>query len=461
MKNYKFTEKEQQQVNVLKSQSESLDEIRTKADAITERADKSIVQSERILKKYGKNPKKVPKRKSHLQIVKPIPELRCWAEIVEYAEKKIEHPALLSDILSPSEIKKVEERIALQRNEFNSIHRLDKLDWAICGVSGILAALIDIFLIQMPKYPGFLGGKATKGGPLANWIREKVNGAYSPEEIKKMEEKFWVPYDPSTSKELTKKINGLGPNTHRFQSLGHDPILGFIFGVKDILQKTFSAVDTNGKLIIQKVAIKDNSIVGMNIFQAIGRVFGHLKSDIATKSSLPVPLMPLFQFLQFGKIGRSEYTIGEVTRIMNRSGYDFNHFLAMSVSPLLIEILVRLCYFAKRMHESYSFLDSIPMNLPKSKRKPKLQTMLFSAHLVSTAVNGGKVYFSQNPLAINYPQWLATFNYLIPQLKWSLIDKEDERFRYVQKRMDEDWIRIDEDLSKTWEMVSMEPVYLK
>jgi hypothetical protein len=105
------------------------------------------------------------------------------------------------------------------------------------------------------------------------------------------------------AKGINVKVEGLGPRTHRFQSLGHDPVLGFIFGVKDILRGTFTSIDTNGHLISQNVEIKDPTILGMNLFEALARVFGHMKSDIGTPGNLPVPLMPLFNILQFGSFG--------------------------------------------------------------------------------------------------------------------------------------------------------------
>ena len=50
-------------------------------------------------------------------------------------------------------------------------------------------------------------------------------------------------------------------------------------------------------------------------------------------------------------------------------------------------------------------------------KNPKLATMLFIGHSAATAVNAGKVYFTQNPMAINYPQWIAFVKYSYKQLK--------------------------------------------
>ena len=452
------TPQEQEKLNVLKYQAQTLRETKGKVDKLLEKQDEAIRQTEKVLTELSTNPSQP--EQGILPVAKNLPELRSWAEIVADAEKHIDGPALFTDILSPEEIRRAEQKIAILRGDFDSIYRLDKLDWAICGVAGVLAALVDIFLIQMPKHPGFLGGKASEGGPLANWIREKVNSTLSPEEIKRLERENWTPYDPSTSINLRQKVEGLGPGTHRFHSLGHDPVLGFLIGVKDILHGTFTAIDKTGRLIVQPVVIEDPTIFAMNLFDAIGRVFGHLKSDIATPAGLPVPLMPLFKFLQFGDIGKHGYTIGEITRIMYRSHYDFRHFLAMSVSPLMIEIIVRLCYFAKRMYEGYNAADSIPFELPLAEHRPKLHTMLFSAHLISTAANAGKVAIGQNPLMINYSQWLAFFGYAIPQAKWVLFDKENERLRFVQETLDSDWTKIDNDLRTTWEQIIGSPILL-
>jgi hypothetical protein len=46
------------------------------------------------------------------------------------------------------------------RGDFDALHHLDPLDWTISGMAGVLAALVDVFLIQMPGHPAFLGGKA-------------------------------------------------------------------------------------------------------------------------------------------------------------------------------------------------------------------------------------------------------------------------------------------------------------
>ncbi|HRW99874.1 MAG TPA: hypothetical protein P5280_10305 [Cyclobacteriaceae bacterium] len=241
-RDYQLTEEEQKTLNVLKCQLQNLQNLNDRADDALEIVNSSIGQSEEILKKYGNEVDPAQVQQGLLSVTRNIPKLRSWDEIVVEAENNIDSPALMTDILLPEEIQRIEQRVSLLRGEFDAVYRLDKIDWAIVGVAGILATLVDVFLIQMPKHPGFLGGSASEGGPLANWIKERVNSAFSPEEVRKLEKEYWVPYDPSHSGNLEKQVQGLGPGTHRFHSLGHDPILGFIFGVKDILAGTFTAI---------------------------------------------------------------------------------------------------------------------------------------------------------------------------------------------------------------------------
>lgn len=449
---------DQEKLKVLKFQAHNLQNTSQQVDELLTHQEERIKQVERLLDEYEIAP-------IHLQQVASaaMPTatyIRSWAEIVADTKQNLADRALFPDILSLAEIAQIEQKLIILRGDFHSLHRLDALDWTICGVAGILAALLDIFLIQMPRHPGLLGGTAATGGPLSNWMRERINSTLSPKDIAQLEKANWVPFDAATSANLTTKIEGLGPAVHRFHSLGHDPILGFIVGVADILRGTFTAIDSSGRLILQPVAICDPAILTMNLFEAIGRVFGHLLSDVATPAGLPVPLMPLLQFFQFGEIGARGHTIGEVSRIMYRSHYDFRHFMAMSVSPLLIEFIVRLSYLAKRRYEGYSLTKALPFEISPDDHKPKLRTMLFVAHLLSTAANAGKVAIGQNPLLINYSQWVAFFRYAVPQLKWLFFDQATAQSDFVQQHLIDDWTALDSSLDATWRLVTGAPVTL-
>ena len=131
---------------------------------------------------------------------------------------------------------------------------------------------------------------------------------------------------------------------------------------------------------------------------------------------LPVPLMALFNLCQFGSIGDEEQTIAELVQGMYYEGYDFIHFCSMSIPTMIVEVVTRLGYFLKRIHEGHTVRESIPFSLNRE-RKPKLATMLFIGHSAAAAVNAGKVLFTKNPLSINYSEWLTFAKISYRQMK--------------------------------------------
>jgi hypothetical protein len=251
-----------------------------------------------------------------------------------------------------------------------------------------------------------------EGGPLSNSIRSTLGSMLPPNTVASLERNFPVPFDPSTSHRLLKPVPGLYPMSHRFQSLGHDPLLGWLFGVRDVLAGTFTAIGRDGVLVVQQVAA---GAQGENLFcgllEAFRRVGGHLLSDVSTPMGLPAPLMPLAQLLQFGTIGPDRQTIAETARRMYLEGYDFRHFTAGGLTTGIIEIIVRGAWIARRLHEGRSLRASLP-----HPAVPRLRRQLLIGHLTAAAVNAGKVAVLQNPCALNWAQWLALFRYLGPEL---------------------------------------------
>ena len=134
---------------------------------------------------------------------------------------------------------------------------------------------------------------------------------------------------------------------------------------------------------------------------------------------------------------------------MYYEGYDFIHFCAMSVPMMLVEVIVRLGYAVKRMQEGHSVQESIPFSLNREKH-PKLETMLFIAHTGATAANVGKIYFTKNPMAINYSQWIAFAKYSYCQMKWMLLQKPALRDAYVSKRIDEEFDTVYKEVNESF-----------
>ena len=110
---------------------------------------------------------------------------------------------------------------------------------------------------------------------------------------------------------------GLSGRTHRKKTLGHDPVLGWIFGTANIATSTLTTVDftsyhvktgaemrrdritnhaqTTSVFYYTKEKLLNNGIEGKKIIAAsLIKEAVHLKSDINTKESLPFPVVPVF-----------------------------------------------------------------------------------------------------------------------------------------------------------------------
>ena len=359
-----------------------------------------------------------------------IKNSRSFEDLLETANNYGFKDANLEDIATQKEIDDANNILQNRYKEFSDQFQLDKYDYAIAGIIGSLAALMDYFLVTN------VSGTEVTPGKLKNCAENFWNIILSEEKIKELEKKYQVVYDISlnTSK-ISQEVLGLCPLYHRFQSLGHDPIIGFVFGVADLMKGQLTAIDGNGRLIIQTVSnAKELSFV-----EAIITVFGHFLSDVGTKSatekilSVPAPFTPLLQLMQVGSIDYNgkKYTVGDLSKKMYGDGYNFNHFIGMSLPVVLIEVLTRLSFVIKE-----TFFNENDTSIWGN---PKLTIMLCIANGILFAENVGKLAITKNPFSINYVSWASVAKYGFKTMKWLAFDKEMGEIEYAQEYIDLRW----------------------
>lgn len=398
MSKYKYSETERQINSVLKHHDEDLKSIHF--PSLSE-ADATVAKADALLRRLGYQPDAI----KGLVPVQPRKTMviPTWEQCCAEAETHVGTDCELESLFTEEELRSNELAIKQLNEEFNAVHRLDAFDISIAALAGLVGAAVDILLVGIPqKTPDGL-----KGGPLSNYVRDYFDKKFPEEEMQKLANSkvSKVPYDAQDNRHTTIRVEGLSAYYHRLLQLGHDPLLGFVFGVADILTGRMTTIDKAGNIVSQVMenyADRKES----DIFAALAKQVIHFKSDVTTSMGLPVPLMSLFNLLQFGSIGEEEQTIAEIVQGMYYEGYDFIHFCSMSIPAMLVEVIVRLGYSIKRIKEGHEIKDAIPFSLNREKH-PKLATMLFIAHAGATAANAGKVYFTHNPVAINYPQWIA------------------------------------------------------
>lgn len=437
MKKWRYSSEEQKINNVLNYQKKQLEEIH---HIDMKQTEECIKESEDLLLSLGYG---LP-TKSRNKMVKKcktivVPE---WDQLCKEAEKSVGSNTTLDMLFTKEEIENNHVAIKLMQQEFDSLYHLDQTDIMISAFSGLLTATVDILLIGIPKKTH----SGIKAGFLSDYIRTYFYRKYPEEELKKLADQgiSKVPYDAQDNRNTVENVKGLSSYYHRLLSLGHDPLLGFIFGVKDILNGTMTTIDKEGKYVSQ---VMENYAdrKEQNVFDAIAKQIIHLKTDLTTSMGLPVPGMALFNKLQIGSIGVEEQTVAKIVQGMYYEGYDFIHFCSMPLSVMLIEASVRMGYAFKSLNEGYTIKESIPFSR-KPEKKAKLQTMLFIAHTVATAINAGKITFSKNPLAINYVQWFVFIRYTWKQLNWVFIKKPMMKEHYINNMIFYDLQNVYEDI---------------
>jgi hypothetical protein len=326
----------------------------------------------------------------------------------------------------------------LKAENYEAQYRWDQWDYLFVGGAGVIAALTDFLLVCIPKTMTYNGVKQA-GSPITAWLKKIIdstegNNSWFARWARNLEASCKVPYDAIAGSEL----GGICGKTHRMQTFGHDPILGFIFGIFDIMRGSitgFSYDHLSGTHTVVSTKITEAGNCGF--IEALLLQLGHLVSDVGTSQGLPPPFFTLFQGINVkNPLSPKGRTIGQIARWMYVNGYDLRHFITMGITPASIEIILR-AYLMVRHYSEHGEVRFILAN------NPKYRSMLLSAHAIASAANVGKIALHQgNPLAINYAQYFALLRYLLPSLKYWIFDKQKLKLAYMDEINESGWDQL-------------------
>lgn len=115
-----------------------------------------------------------------------------------------------------------------------------------------------------------------------------------------------VPYDAIRTGSHISQSTGLAGTTHRYRTLGHDPLLGWVFGTANIMTNALTKYDLETFYVKKMVIVGHfpSGIKGMMekayewgknspqlLIASVARQAVHFGSDYFTKQGLPVPLI--------------------------------------------------------------------------------------------------------------------------------------------------------------------------
>jgi hypothetical protein len=371
-------------------------------------------------------------------------------DIYQQANKIRQEPITLNAILTASDWHDVDQKLDSHISDFNTRYGLDKWDYAIAVSCGLFAAMLDLLFIKAPPKPT-LGWSQEVDGVFNKWVQQAFNKALPPD-LSKMLSKISAIGAPDSST-IVDLIGAppktLNPINHRLRSLAHDPVLGFIFGVLDMMNNTCTVVK-DGKIYSFP---STKAPVEGNIFQLLGRMFGHLLSDVNAPSAngnrgmgLPAPFMGLLRMFEGIPIGSSDF--GKQIEFMYVKGYDFRQFVVSSVPMAIMEVMLRSFYVIKQMKLynapfGESMLDTIPTRM-----NPRFRMMLAFSYGTSTAVNAGKMYVTQDILNANYASWMGFAWNGFHALKWALLDRQLKLWEGIETKEIEEIESLIEDIEQ-------------
>lgn len=320
MRMFSYSKEEKKRNKTLKMNLDNSESILEEADIKRSRqeADKAAADSRALLQQLGIT---ATHTRNAAQNEKLKLNIEDYGVIADKADKLYEDIGL-EDILSASEIQHAKANYREINREFSSKTGIvNKTDMAFLAVAAALHTAKSLFMPVIGKKLGFGSAfdpivRLPHNDMIIEKFHRAANDGFRDKYSRRYAMDFWteipyrsVPYDViKGSSELGLGLNG---RNHRLKTLGHDPFLGWIFGVINILTDTITLSDFKTyrvqrapqfKIMPDLVPFSDlmSGCFGMiknhkmNLPAAVFAQAQHLKSDVFTKQGLPVPVLGVF-----------------------------------------------------------------------------------------------------------------------------------------------------------------------
>ena len=290
-------------------------------------SDINIASTEELLKSLGYT-EDVLKTKERLKNIEDIskfenrPKLKEWKELMDEVDNTELSEVSLEDILSESEIQRAFEEADEINKEFSKKTSIvNKVDLNFLSIATVLQVTKSILFPYVAEKLGYgesfdPSERMVHNDKSIENEHKKANDMFKNKYSQTHKKGYWInilyqtpPYD------ITKGSQAIGINMggkyHRLYTLGHDPILGWIFGTANIFTDVITMNNFQSYRVVRKPKMHiTNERIGLgrlfsesyqtvkddylNLPAAIFTQAQHLKSDVYTKTGLPVPLLATF-----------------------------------------------------------------------------------------------------------------------------------------------------------------------
>ena len=378
------------------------------------------------------------------------PEI-SWDELVNEANAQISNEITLEDLLTPAEINsafiKRDEIDALFSKRTSIINKTDLSFLAVATSLQVAKALLFPYIANKFGYGDTFdpNDRLKHNDPSIENAHREANDAFRDKHQAKSKNGHWInilyqtpPYD------ITVGSGALGINMegkyHRLHTMGHDPILGWLFGTANILTDVITLndfrsfrVDRKPKMRITSTpvsigmmlqesyaAVKDDYL---NLPAAIFAQAQHLKSDEYTKTGLPVPLLAAFNENYASALYKNHYDSLCFARDMKIVGASFG-------ISLLIDSIIGIVHGLFRQPE-----EDVKLFEVRTRKILLLSNSLASSSSIIHAC------ITSNPKNLDIGSLLSTTAHLFRDIRFITKIKEEfienEIYKQLQKELDE------------------------
>ena len=427
-------------------------------------ADGNIESSMELLRSLGKS-KEILRMSTEIENngysrkLENRPQLESWDEIVRQAN--IYEPELveLEDIMSKGEIQSAcDERDRIYEEFSRKTSIINKNDLSFLAIATALQVVKTIvFPYVAEKFDYGKSFDASKrldhNDKSIEKTHREANDKFKDEHLDNHGTGKWinilyqtVPYD------ITRGSKSLGINMggkyHRMYTLGHDPILGWIFGTANILTDciTLNNFHTNRITRIDPITGKNKMIItpevvpmGMmfqecyetvradylNLPAALFAQAQHLKSDEFTKLGLPVPILSSINEKFASKLYSENYDALCLARDAKIVGMSF-------MVSKLVDIIITLVHGLFRMEHEDKDLYEV--------RTRKILLVSNAIASTSTIINAS---ITSNPKNLDIGSLLNTLSHLFTDVKFIARIRKEFIENEISDRLEKEINKID------------------
>ena len=300
-------------LKVLKMNQDNCQSAIDQAKALNAEADASISDTERFIaeieKKHGIDSSVAVPAQIDMTPKPVVSEIVVpdWHDLVESARTVYPEKVSIDDILTQEEYQNAMHHLDSINADFSRRTGFRKVDWAFFAVATALQCVrqyvLDPWIKKQRAGASPSDEKGRKGNVEPGWYHADTDKILISR----------VPFDAQGYSNYSTVAGFLKGGGHRTVTLGHDPILGWVFGTANILTNTLTRYDFQSAHI-KNIPGKGNTIYALadtsKVFiackermmnegwdgkiavgSAVIREAIHLKSDVNTKKSLPLPVV--------------------------------------------------------------------------------------------------------------------------------------------------------------------------